>query len=385
MIQALLLLTLSLLLHYSNHYLGKKHGCTPQQTLHLHILLIYHLGFSYFFYRYVMAFGGDAIVYWNLNGPLANPDANGWWDYFGIGYPFMYWLNYIPSRYFGWDMLSGFFLYSMLSFIGFRWLFLKLTTDHQGMKPFLGLPWPVYILYLPNLHFWTGGIGKEALCFFALVLIMKGISQQKWTGAFIGLVLIFMVRTYFAWLVLISFGGAALLFGPSKKYRLWWGISCSLLALAAFPALLWYVGMEHFSLAAIQQIIQQQFSMLSGKGVGSSVDMADYSFLMRLFTFWFRPLFWDAHNITSFLASIENLILMVGITTMIIKSQWRNWQSLPLFLKFGLLLFFASSLVYMNILSNLGIMMRMKSLFMLFPLLAGAWMVKKEERTKSKE
>ncbi|QDH79821.1 hypothetical protein FKX85_12570 [Echinicola soli] len=378
MIQALLLLTLSFLLFYSNHYLGRKNGFTFQQTAHLHILLVYHLGFSYFFYRYVTAFGGDAIVYWNLNGPLANPDANGWWDYFGIGYPFMYWLNYIPSRYFGWDMLSGFFLYAMLSYTGFRWLLIRLTRDYQGMKSFLGLPWPVYILYLPNLHFWTGGIGKEALCFFALVLIIMGISKKKWTGALIGILLIFMVRTYFAWLVLISFGFAALLFGSSKKYKFRWGISCILVALAAFPALLWYVGMEHFSLEAIQQIVHHQFSMLSGKGVGSSVDMANYSFFMRLFTFWFRPLFLDAHNTTSFLASFENLILMGGFLAMAIKSKRSNWKDLPLFLKFGLILFLASSLVYMNILSNLGIMMRMKSLFMLFPLLAGAWMVKRE-------
>ncbi|WP_169316419.1 hypothetical protein [Echinicola vietnamensis] len=358
--------------------MGNKKGLENIQIRHLHVLLSYHLGFSYFFYQYVMAFGGDAVVYWNLNGPLADPNATGWWDYFGIGYPFMYWLNYIPSRFLGWDMLSGFFLYAMLSFLGFRWLFIRLIREYDGKKVFWGIPWPVYFLYLPNLHFWTGGIGKEALCFVAIILILQHIDQQKWASGLLGLFLIFMVRTYLAWLVLISFGIAALLFGPSKKYQLQWGIPCIMAALAAFPALLWYVGMDHFNLEGIQQIIHQQFSLLSGKDVGSSVPMADYAWPMRLFTYWFRPLLLDAHNITSFLASLENLILLTGTTGLALTVKWHRWKPLPLYLKFGIVLFLASSLVYINILSNLGIIMRMKSLFMLFPLLVGAGMMKKE-------
>ncbi|WP_137402921.1 hypothetical protein [Echinicola rosea] len=385
MIEVILICIFASALFFSNQFMGSKKGLEAIQIHHLHGLLLYHLGFSYFFYRYVIAYGGDAIVYWHLNGPLANPNATGWWDYFGVGYPFMYWLNYVPSRFFGWDMLSGFFLYAMLSFLGFRWLFIRLIREFEGEKVFWGIPWPVYFLYLPNLHFWTAGIGKEAVCFFALMLIIRGIDQKKWAGGLLGIFLIFMTRTYLAWLVLISFGISTILFANTKKARLRWGIPCILMAIAAFPALLWYVGMEHFSFDAIQQIIRQQFAMLSGKGVGSSVPMADYSLPMRLFTYWFRPLLVDAHNTTSFLASIENAILLVVFIGLSIKSRKSRWKNLPLFLKFGLIIFLTSSLVYMNILSNLGIMMRMKSLFMLFPLLAGAWMVKEEERTKSKE
>ena len=41
---------------------------------------------------------------------------------------------------------------------------------------------------------------------------------------------------------------------------------------------------------------------------GSGVDMSSYSLPMKLFTFWFRPLFVDAPNVLGIIVSVENLI-----------------------------------------------------------------------------
>ncbi|GAB3219743.1 hypothetical protein GCM10027454_09730 [Algoriphagus aestuariicola] len=83
----------------------------------------------------------------------------------------------------------------------------------------------------------------------------------------------------------------------------------------------------------------------------------------------FRPLFFDAHNFVSFFSSFEN-ILYLYLSFFI----YRNWtpealRDMPLFLKAGIITWIPVTLAFMNALSNLGVVMRMKNMTMIYFLL----------------
>ncbi|GAB3665049.1 hypothetical protein GCM10028791_40770 [Echinicola sediminis] len=115
-------------------------------------------------------------------------------------------------------------------------------------------------------------------------------------------------------------------------------------------------------------LMKSQFNMLSGSRVGSSLDMANYNLIERLISYWFSPLIMYSSGIFGSIASMENLLVLVLFIGMSITAKVKKWSAIPFYLKFGLVLFVISSLVYANILANMGIMMRMKSIYMLFPI-----------------
>ncbi|WP_460545543.1 hypothetical protein [Echinicola sediminis] len=368
MIQVLLFFVIGVLLILTNKRLGKQEGLSTYEIWHLHTLLLFQMGAAIIYHWYISVNGGDSIAYWNLNGPLANPHAEGWWDYFGIGYPFMYWLNYLPAKLLGWEMLTGHLLYAILGFLAFRLLFLLKHQYFTSYKQFFGVAWPILLLYLPNLHFWSAGIGKEALCFLGLSMFVFGMDRRKLHYMLLAALLVFMVRPYLIWIIGVSLSVSLLLFGGAPNKAKYYGGALLLLCFLVLPLLLWRVGLEEVSLEGVMGLMKSQFNMLSGSRVGSSLDMANYNLIERLISYWFSPLIMYSSGIFGSIASMENLLVLVLFIGMSITAKVKKWSAIPFYLKFGLVLFVISSLVYANILANMGIMMRMKSIYMLFPI-----------------
>lgn len=87
---------------------------------------------------------------------------------------------------------------------------------------------------------------------------------------------------------------------------------------------------------------------------------------MKIFTYMYRPLFIDAHNIIAFLSGFEN-ILYLYLTFFIV----RNWtpealRDMPVFIKAGIIAFVPITIAFASSLSNLGIIMRMKNMTMIY-------------------
>ncbi len=85
--------------------------------------------------------------------------------------------------------------------------------------------------------------------------------------------------------------------------------------------------------------------------------------------FTFRPLFFDAHNLMSFLSSFESALYLY-LSFFI----YRNWtpeaiRDMPAFLKTGIITFIPVTFAFMTSLSNLGVIIRMKNMTMIYFLL----------------
>ncbi len=369
MFQYLVIISLIALTFYSNFRLARKENMSLPWTIHLQLVLAYHLVLSLVFYHYIMENGGDSLGYWNLTGPLADPNGDSWGDYFGSGYLFMYWLNYIPYKVWNWTFLTGNLLYALVSFWGWRYLYQLAykyfpETYKKGIFPLVML-----VFYLPNPHFWTAGVGKEALCFWGLAALIFALDRPfkryfLGLGAFLFLV---MVRPYLGWLVLLGFGLVGLLEWKRENYKQKIGAMVALgAAFWALPIALLYSGVEDLAWQEIPSLIQGQLAFLSGEGVNSAVDMWSYSPFLRLFTYWFRPLFWDAHHHLAYFASFENAIYLISLLFLLYHFKLKNWVKMPFALKFGMMVFLLTSMLYAHILGNLGIMMRMKSVYIPF-------------------
>ena len=115
-------------------------------------------------------------------------------------------------------------------------------------------------------------------------------------------------------------------------------------------------GFEEFS--------EERSESLSSSGSG--VDMANYPLPLKLFTFWFRPLFFDAPGALGLIVSVENLIYLLLFLKILRKDFIKFLKKSPITVKMSLTVFFLASLAMSFVMSNLGIIMRQKSMVMYF-------------------
>src|SRR5690606_35769180 len=108
---------------------------------------------------------------------------------------------------------------------------------------------------------------------------------------------------------------------------------------------------------------------LNSSSVGSAVDLASYPLIIRIFTYLFRPLFFDAHNMVSFVSSLENLFYLLFTFFIYRNFSLEAFRDAPVFLKAAIFTFIPVTFAFANSLSNLGITMRMKNMTMIYLIL----------------
>tara|TARA_R100000935_G_scaffold52016_1_gene78933 strand:- start:79 stop:801 length:723 start_codon:yes stop_codon:yes gene_type:complete len=99
---------------------------------------------------------------------------------------------------------------------------------------------------------------------------------------------------------------------------------------------------------------------------GSGVDMSAYPLPLKLFTFWFRPLFFDAPNLLGIITSVENLLYLLLFFKICKKDFIKFIRKSPALVKMSLVIFFTASFAMTFVMSNLGIIMRQKTMVMYF-------------------
>lgn len=372
MLDVIIIAALLFALVNSNSSMAKKFGLPYKYELHLHYLLFYHLFFSLFFTWYILNFGGDSKGYWLFGMEQVKIADPNWMKYYGEGTTFILWVCYFPSRVLGLDYITGNILFGFLGFMGIRFLFVMVANFFPTNHSVLNIPLFPAIFFFPNLHFWTSGVGKDAISFWAIALFLYAIQyhKSKWWMAIIALFFAYMTRPHIGQ-ALIAASGIALLLGTEIKmqYKI-------ILSLAAIGASIWLssktleaLRLTDFSLETMESYADTRAAGLGKSRIGSSVDLSSYSWPMRLFTYMFRPLFIDAHNIMSFLSSFENALYLYMSFYI-----YRNWtpetlRDMPIFIKIGIIAFIPITIAFMNSLANLGIVMRMKNMTMIYFLL----------------
>lgn len=329
--------------------------------VHYHILIGFYYGW--------FAFGTDTSFYWNLGDKFRVFNFESWWDAYGTHNYFVFFINYPFSRLLGLNFWTGTFLYSSVSAWAFILLFLAGQDLFKNSKIRIsGVSiWPALLL-LPSLHFWSSGIGKDSLIFLFLAMFFYGIRDLRKYVVLVGIssLLLYHVRPHIAFIVLLS--SSIMLLLDSKLHFSYKLIFFSLAIVGfvfIYDEVLKFLKIEELNADSIEGL----FSTTSGNlSYGRSfVDMSGYPYPLKVFTFLYRPLFFDAHNFTSFLNSVENLISLILTITVFSKvNPIKGYQNSPNAIKILLLTFIMATTAFAGALSNFGIMVRMKNMTFIY-------------------
>jgi|TARA_Y100000592_G_C5329466_1_gene248792 hypothetical protein len=178
-----------------------------------------------------------------------------------------------------------------------------------------------------------------------------------------------MVRPHILFAVMIGMG-LSFVFGREKvptyqKYLVALaGIGVSIFV---YEDLITYLGYDPNNLV---ESFEEESTLNAQRlqSAGSGVDMTSYSLPMKLFTFWFRPLFIDSPNALGIIVSIENALYIYMFSKVFKKSFIDYMRIAPAMVKMSAVVFISISISMTFVMSNLGIIIRQKSQIMYYML-----------------
>jgi len=327
-------------------------------------LFLYHIIFIIIAYHYVLKYSGDANLYWFNSNYVQHKS---WLDFLKYGADFILFLNY-PFIILGLPFWFGFLLYGSIGFFGIvKWIqWAELVV--QDSFTYKGFNLLYLLFFLPNLHVWTASLGKEALVFWGIASVFYAITTQKFTtfSSIIGSLLILLIRPHVA-LMLLSAIGIVFVFQKCRSIRQ--RLTILTVFFSAVMVILYMVfqlsGIKYWDWERITYF--NDYSVLSFRHSGSYVPMLDYPYYYKLFSFHFRPLFFDAQSILSIFASIENsLVLIIFVLALFFGIRFYKKIKYTKEMKMVFLFTFIATLLYIERYANLGIFMRTKMMFQPF-------------------
>lgn len=355
-----------------NRKFGRVHSMYSRDEFLLQGICMYHLLFAGVFTWYLKENGGDSMRYWSLQADFSQNPVR-WMDYWGHGTFFLQWLHYWPSKIFGLEFWFGNVLYAGISWLGIREIF-ALMRPHiasSGNRVLEASGW--LILFLPNMHFWSAGVGKEAWLLLGMAMVLKGFSalRSHWIHVLLGLLLAFWIRPAFG-IVLGAVSFVVVL--ADSDFETKTKVLIAALGFVAGSLGIWKLSimmhLDEISLQAIFRFSESQFDFLAGFQANSEFPMEEYNWLQRIWSLLFRPSIWETFEFWSLAAALENtvglMLTISGLVALFTFPKTKLSSSIPGFLFVGFGVCVGMSVVYGLTLNNLGIIMRMKSTYMIF-------------------
>jgi hypothetical protein len=310
---------------------------------------------------------------------LANCDALGYWihaqEMRGVyfvynlfntqGTEFMVTLNYIPANVLNMGFFPNTLLYGLLGFIGLTFFYricIHTIPYYTQYKNYWLFP---LLLFLPNLHFWSSGIGKDTMLFLCIMMVSYGMMRvvKRFPLIITGLLLSYGIRPHITLIMLLSFGIVYIISGEkSKEQRIFLSVLLLAVAIAIMPMVLDYVNIDEASVDGLERFSEERAVGLSSGN--SFVNISSYPYPLKVLTFVYRPFFFDINGIPALVASFENLLLLLLSIKVIRNHPIRTFKAAPLAIQ-GLFLFFILGVsVFSMSMSNLGIILRMRNMFL---------------------
>jgi len=266
-------------------------------------LYSWHTLFSIFYIAYIVNFGGDATMYYvnSLDSDL----------HFSFGTHAVIFFTSFLSDGFGLSFVGCSLFFQMFGFIGLMAFdaSLREVTNNKtrGTRMLASL-----FVFLPSVSFWSSGLGKDSISFFAVGLALWASlgMRRRWWLLVISIIAMLLVRPHMAGILGLGLAGSFVLQQrvPMVQRLLFGGLAAAS-AVVLVPLGLDYAGVAESSGATdlIEYIEDRQVHNLTG---GGAVDIANMNLPMQLFTYLFRPTIVEITDIFSIAAALDNLILL---------------------------------------------------------------------------
>lgn len=332
----------------------------------LNKLAIFHflLGIAYFFTT--NNGGGDAWGYWKSPKTMT-------FEKFvagiqsGEGTEFMMAFNFIPSNVMGMSFLSNTMFYSLLGFMGVTYFFLIAARTIPYNKIINGYVLFPLIFFLPNLHFWSSGVGKDTTLFLCIGMFIYGLMKPllRIPLLVIPILLSMAIRPHITLFLMVGFGLAYVFGGKVSPFQRFVFSAIMIgVGIAILPSVMEFAKIEEASAEGFDKFAQGKAAVLSRASAGSAIDISSYPFPLKVLTFWFRPFFFDVRNINGLIASLENFVLIFVFVKAMRTNPIKAFRAAPFVIK-GLVIFLiVGTLAFSQSLGNVGIMIRMRNMFL---------------------
>ena len=331
-------------------------------------LYFYHLIFWLTYYTYALFNASDSKNYYRNTQEYTGE----WLDLYGTSTTFIDFIAYPLTNMMNLPYVVVMVIFAWIGYLGFIFTYL-FFRENIPVKINLFKKWDFLfiLLFLPNMHFWTSSLGKGSVIFLGIMMFVYAIKEPKkrWLTLLLGSLIIYHVRPH-VFLFMVVGAGLGFMSGNKKI-----STAKKVGAFVVMIGLLFLIQDKVLGVVNLQgsdDVVSdfQDFTTERSEGLsddaGSGVDMASYPLPVKLFTFWFRPLFLDAPGILGLIVSAENLLYLL-ITFKILKKDFISFikKTGPL-IKMSFVIFLMTSLAMTFVMSNLGIIMRQKSMVMYF-------------------
>ena len=347
------------------NFFERRHSFFDKKKMNL--LYFYHTFFYGFYLWYVSFNPSDSKHYF---GTISS-HAGSWFELFGTDTNFIYFAGY-PFYHLGFSTYEALmFLFSWFGFLGFIYAYLFFREKVSlKVKVFRYFDLLTLLLFLPNMHFWTVSLAKGSTIFLGLMMFTYGISKPKKRIFLIvlGCIIIFHIRPHVFMFVAV---GTAIgyMFGSDKisfwkKFMISVAMVISLISVQDQILAVINVQNSENVVNSFEQFAEKRSENLSTSDSG--VNMNSYPLPYKFFTFWFRPLFFDAGGILGLIISFENLVYLLLFLKIVKKDFLKFIKKSPSLVKMSLVIFLATSFAMTFVMSNLGLIMRQKSMVMYY-------------------
>ena len=318
------------------------------------LLLAYHLLFAWIGYQFILTHHGDAERYWFLGQDLS---ASSWIDFLKPGTDVVKFLSFPLVKFFNLPFWSGFLIFSLISFAGVLILYrtlMRIAGSNVKLHVLV-----LVLMLLPNLHFWTSLIGKEALILIPLTVFCAELSRKRYFSVWLlmSLLAVAVIRPHVAFVLSLTYVLALLLTFPLSLKRKAMVLGGLALMTGLFTWLL--NSVQDFS-GGFQRVLQKYEAHIRYfKTTDGYVPLDAYPLPAKLFTFYFRPQPLERSGLFYHVVSTENLLLLLiaGFTLWYGLRYFAELRSRLLFV-FPLLFMTALGLMYVYAYANYGIIVR---------------------------
>ena len=303
---------------------------------------------------------------------------------------FIFTFNSIFSSFLGLGIYSCALIFSLIGVIGIITMDAIITPIAKDSNPKIKILCELF-MWSPSLHFWTSSIGKDAILFTSINLILYALlkPRRRFLIVIPCFVLVAIIRPHIGIVLLFSIIGATFSrVEIPRNYRLFFRLIIIFGFSYFFSLGIDFLNLDKANLYGDQLNFEKINNLLkyhrSITEVGNySVDMNSLNVPLRLFSYMFRPLFLDSNGLLGIVASIDNLVLLSILTYPILRTLTikkipiLNFSSLNIFL----IMFISLSWLFLSsTTSNLGLALRHKLMFIV-PLVYSLATISKSLRT----
>ncbi|MDX1761734.1 MAG: hypothetical protein R3218_06235 [Christiangramia sp.] len=332
----------------------------------MNILYGYHLIFFGVYLWYAYNNPSDSIKYFRE----ISEHTGSWFELYGTDTLFINFLSY-PFYKLGFNYEMLMLSFAWLGYLGFVYAYIFFREKIPlNIKVFKKFDLFTLILFFPNMHFWTASLGKGAPIFLGLMMFTYAIIEPKKRlfHLILASIIIFQIRPHVFMFVAV---GTVLGYMSGKEKIAFWKKAMIFISMTGALFLLQDQILGVMGLANSDNLLEDFEATAEERAgdlsdSGSGVNMNSYPLPFKLFTFWFRPLFIDAPNMLGIITSIENLVYLLLFIKILKKDFIKFLMKSPSLVKMSFVIFFMTSFAMTFVMSNLGIIVRQKSMVMYF-------------------